>query len=234
MKKLNKNDTTNYFRSLKYDVKEVKKEQNCSCTRLEMQSIAFPKWNDFNLENLMFRQGMIAKDQPEGRIYDRSTFKPEGKMYDEFPFQAVLHIIRGKVYINGQLDCYNKNPNKVTDYKNIQMIGTNSTVALMNLYSILNTVTDATEKFMVADMFTNLNRDLLLITTPAEKREYMEITTNMYLHEKNQYCVDEWMNTDKNGEAEATRIHNGDFLIFSNSGLYRIAREEFFITHVLD
>lgn len=192
-----------------------------ACTKLEMQNIVFPKWSDLGLAGMMIRQCVSTKEQPAGNIYDEAIF------------QVVLRVIGGKVLMNGRPDCYCWKQSKVANSKDIQMIGTNSATGLINLCGILNSIADHTEKSMMADMFANLKRDLLLITTPAENRIYIEVTADLYSAGIT-YCVDEWMETDEKGEAEVTPLLVGDFLIVSDSGVYRIGRKEFLETHVLD
>ena len=39
---------------------------------------------------------------------------------------------------------------------------------------------------------------------------------------------------DENGDAEATELQIGDFMIATNDGVYRVGRDEFMETHVID
>lgn len=190
------------------------------CTKLEMQNIVFPKWSDLGLAGMMIRQCVSTKEQPAGNIYDETVF------------QVVLRIIGGKVLMNGRPDCYCWKQSKVANSKDVHMVGTNSAAGLINLCSVLDGVVDTTEKSMMADMFANLKKDLLLITTPSEKRTCIEVTADMYSAGIT-HCVDEWMETDENGEAEATELRIGDFMIVSDSGVYRVGRDEFLETHVI-
>lgn len=210
--KMNKNEVTNQILAMGTKVK---------CTKLQMDNIVFPKWSDLGLAGMMLRQCVSTKEQPDGNIYDESVF------------QIVLRIIGGKVLMNGRPDCYCWKHSKVDSAKNVQLVGTNSATGLINLCSVLDSVTDSAEKSMMADMFANLKKDLLLITTPSEERTCIEVTEDMY-HSGIIACVDEWMDTDENGEAEATWLHIGDYLIVSDSGVYRVGREEFLETHVID
>lgn len=192
-----------------------------SCTKLEMQNIVFPKWEDLGLIGKMFRQCVSTKEQPNGNIYDEATY------------QTVLRIIGGKVLMSEKPDCYCWKLSKVQSAKDVRTIGTNSAESLVNLCSVMNTIIDSAEKAMVADMFAKLKNDLLLVTTPAESRYCIEVTKHLYWNNGIQYCVDEWMETDEEGFAEATALNIGDFLIVTDSGVYRIGREEFNETHVL-
>lgn len=191
------------------------------CTKLEMQNIVFPKWSDLGLAGMMIRQCVSTKEQPSGNIYDEAIF------------QVVLRVIGGKVLMNGRPDCYCWKQSKVASSKDVQMVGTNSATGLINLCGILDSIADQTEKSMMADMFANLKKDLLLITTPAENRICIEVTADLYAAGIT-HCVDEWMDTDENGDAEATALQIGDFMIATSDGVYRVGRDEFMETHVID
>lgn len=114
----------------------------------------------------------------------------------------------------------------------LQLIGTNSAQAVINLADILGTIENEQEKKAVADMFCNLNKDLLLVRTEAENRRYIEVTQELY-DAGVTACVDSWMEPDENGEAEATQLNIGDFLIVEGQYVYCIRRDEFLETHVL-
>lgn len=210
--KINKNRTT----AMIMDMGELK-----GCIKLEMQNIVFPKWSDLGLAGMMIRQCVSTKEQPTGNIYDEAIF------------QVVLRVIGGKVLMNGRPDCYCWKHSKVENAKNTQIIGTNSATGLINLCGVLDSVVDATEKSMLADMFANLKKDLLLVTTPAENRICIEVTADLY-NAGITHCVDEWMDTDESGNAEATELQIGDFMIVTNSGVYRVGRDEFLETHVIN
>lgn len=190
------------------------------CTKLELQNIVFPKWDDLGLVGMMFRQCVSTKEQPAGNVYDEAVF------------QTVLRVIGGKVLMSNRPDAYCWKFSKVESAKNVRKIGTNSADGVLALCEILNSIHDNEEKALVADMFANLKNDLLLVTTPAEKRTCIEITADMY-HMGATHCVDEWMNIDSNGEAEATELCIGDYVIVTDSGIYRIGHDEFCETHVI-
>lgn len=190
------------------------------CTKLELQNIIFPKWDELGLIGMMFRQCVATKEQPSGNIYDEGTF------------QTVLRVVGGKVLISDRPDCYCWKFSKVTSAKSIAKIGSCSAEGILNLCNVLNGITCEKERTLVAEMFTNLKNDLLLVTTPAEKRTCIEVTEVMY-YSGIRYCVDEWMETDDHGEAEATSLCIGDYLIVTDSGLYRIGHDEFCETHVI-
>lgn len=211
--KLNKNNTaTNIL------VTAVSKNCLMRCTKLELKNIVFPKWDDLGLIGMMFRQCVRTKEQPTGNIYDEAVF------------QTVLRIIGGKVLMSERPDCYCWKLSKVQSAKDIGKIGTNSAEGVLNLCDILSSISDNDEKRLVADMFANMKNDLLLVTTPAEERTCIEITEELYRLGIT-HCVDEWMDVDSNGEAEATELHIGDYLIVTKAGVYRIGHDEFCETH---
>lgn len=203
---------------------EVASSSIQDCTKLQMANIIFPKWDDLGLLGMIFRQDIRTKEQPEGHLYDEATY------------QVVMRIISGRVLMTGgRPDAYTWKSSKVIDNaKDARFIGCNSANAVINLANALNSIADENEKKMFADMFCNLNKDLLLITSPAEQRHCIEITPELYAAGIT-YCVDEWMETDENGEADITRLNIGDYLIVSanNDSVYCIRHDEFVETHSL-
>ncbi len=191
-----------------------------SCTKLELQNIVFPKWSDLGIMGMIFRQCVSTKEQPAGNIYDEAVF------------QTVLRVIGGKVLMSDRPDSYCWKFSKVENAKDVKVIGTNSAEGLISLCSVLSSITSESEKKMLADMFANMKKDLLLVTTPAENRYCIEVTQEMY-DAGITACVDEWMETDENGMAPATQLYVGDYLIVTTSGIYRVGRDEFMETHTL-
>lgn len=55
--------------------------------------------------------------------------------------------------------------------------------------NVLNSIIDEEEKKVFADMFCNLNKNLLLVTSDVEQRRCIEITPELYTAGIN-YCVD--------------------------------------------
>lgn len=98
---------------------------------------------------------------------------------------------------------------------------------------MLNSIKNEYEKHIFAEMFCKFREDLLLITSQEEKRTCVEISEELY--EKGlTYCVDEWMETDENGDSDITLLDIGDFLIITKDGVYTIQRNIFLETHSLD
>ncbi len=213
MKNANKKTTTSTILTLA-------EGQQKPCIKLELKNIVFPKWSDIGLIGMMFRQYLKTKEQPEGNLYD------------EAKFQTVLRVLRGKVLMNNKPDTYCWKFSKLESAKDVRPIGTNCAEGLIALTDVLNEIEDIEEKKLLADMFSKLKEDLLLVTTPAENRTCIEVTEELY-NAGITFCVDEWMDTDENGDASVTNLEIGDFLIVTDSGVYCIRREEFFETHNL-
>ncbi len=190
------------------------------CIKLELRNIVYPKWSDMGLDGLLFRQCLKTKEQPEGNIYDEAVF------------QTVLRIIGGKVLISGRPDCYCWKFDKLEKAKDVRPIGTNSAMGLISLAEVLDSIPDMEEKTLLASKFADTKRDLMLVTTAAENRICIEVTAEM-ISAGITHCVDEWMKTDENGNAEATAIYVGDYLIVTNEGVYRVGRDEFAETYQL-
>lgn len=209
---------------LTQQILEAAADQIQHCTKLQMDNIIFPKWNDLGLLGMIFRQDIRTKEQPDGHVYDEAVY------------QVVMRIISGRVLMTGgRPDSYTWKHSKVANSKNVRFIGCNSADAVINLSTTLATITDNEEKHLFADMFCNLNKDLLLITSPEENRLCIEITPELYSSGITS-CVDDWMDTDANGEADITSLNIGDFLIVSENkdSVYCIRHDEFLETHSLE
>ncbi len=200
------------------DIIDLAKGRITPCIKVETQNIVFPHWSDLGLLGLMFRQCIVTKEQPDGHIYDESSFQP------------VLRILDGKVLMNNKTDSYAWKFSKLGSAKNIGVIGTATAEGLISLATVLSSISDDQEKALVAGMFANFNKNLQLVTTPAEKRVCIEVTKDLY-DAGLTFCVDEWAETDENGYAEETILNIGDFLIVTSYGVYCIRREEFLTTH---
>jgi hypothetical protein len=194
------------------------------CVKLPLQNIVFPKWSDLGLLGMIFAQKIKTKEQPLGCDYDEAVY------------QVVMRVINGKVLMTGgRPDAYTWRQSKVEDVlsdpSKIRLIGTNSAAGLVALSEILATIADADERMIFADMFCNLKKDRLLVKTDAEERRCIEVTQDLF-DAGLTVCVDSWMTPDENGEAEATQLSVGDFLIVEKDGsVYCVRRDEFAETH---
>ena len=197
-----------------------------NCTKLQLENIVFPKWSDLGLLGMIFSQKIKTKEQPLGCDYDEATF------------QVVMRVINGKVLMTGgRPDAYTWKHSKVadivTDPTKVRLIGTNSASAVINLSEVMAAITDPNERMMFADMFCSINKDLLLVTTEAEERRCIEVTKELY-DSGLTACVDAWMEPDENGEADATQLNIGDFLIVEGDNVYCIRKDEFLETHSIN
>lgn len=194
------------------------------CTKLPMDNIIFPKWDDLGILGMIFRQDVCTKEQPKGHVYD------------EAKYQVVMRLIAGRVLMTGgRPDAYTWKHTKVAEAKNVRFIGTNSAEGVINLSKAIMSIADDEEKRLFADMFCNWKKDLLLASTPEESRLCIEITEELYQAGVT-HCVDEWMDTDENGDADTTCLNIGDYLIVSanRDSVYCIRHDEFIETHRVD
>lgn len=191
------------------------------CTKLQMDNIIFPKWDELGLLGMIFRQDVCTKEQPKGYVYEETIY------------QVVMRIIAGRVLMTGgRPDAYTWKHTKVAESKNVRLIGTNSAEGLINLSKAIMSISDNKEKRLFADMFCNWKKDMLLISSQEEFRFCIEITPELY-NAGITFCVDEWMEVDENGEAEITHLNIGDYLIVSENrdSVYCIRHDEFVETY---
>lgn len=151
-----------------------------------------------------------------------------GQILQQYSGMAVLSLINGKVLVTGR-PSYCWKFGKITS-DDLMSVGTRSASAILNLCNLLSS-SSMQEKTLVAGIFANMTEDLLLVTTHAEERHCIEVTQELY-DSGITACVDEWMVPDENGEAEATPLQIGDYLIVTTSGVYRVSRDEFVVTHI--
>lgn len=216
--KLNKEQTTANILSLAAG-------QIRPCTKQTIDNIIFPKWSDIGLWGEIFAMKVKTKEQPLGCDYD------------EAKFQVVMRVIDGKVLMTGgRPDAYTWKAEKVAEYvekKKFRYIGINSAQGIITLSKVINTIPEEKEQEMFADFFSTINKDLLLITSGQESRQCIEVTRELY-DAGITACVNSWMEPDENGEADATILNVGDFLIIENNRVYCVRHDEFVATHIFD
>ena len=196
------------------------------CTKLPLDNILFPEWDELGLLGQLVRQCVVTKEQPEGYCY------PEAE------FRMVMRILNGRVLMNNRPDVYCwKHAKAAKAAAKARIIGANSAEGLINLAEVLMSITDAGEKKSFAGMMASMKRDLLMVHTPAEKRECIIVTQELY-DAGVTACVDSWVEPDENGEGPETKLVVGDVLIVEHKPegdfVYRVGAEEFAETHVLD
>ena len=197
-----------------------------NCTKLALDNILFPAWDELGLLGQMIRQCVVTKEQPAGYVY------PEAE------FRMVMRILNGKVYMNARPDVYCWKSAKVAKAtKNAKIIGANSAEGLVNLCEVLASISDEDEKKTFAGMMANLKRDLLLVRTPAEARQCIVVTQELY-NAGVTACVDSWVEPDVNGNGPETKLSVGDVLIVEHKPegdfVYRVGADEFAETYSLE
>lgn len=193
------------------------------CTKLKLDNIIFPSWDKLGLLGMIYSQKVKTHEQPKGCDYA------------ETKYQVVMRVINGQVLKEegNRPDAYTWSIEKVMKSKNARFIGTNSAEGIINLANMLNSIKNEYEKHLFAEMFCKFREDLLLITSQEEKRTCVEVTEELY-DKGLTYCIDEWMETDENGDSDITLLDIGDFLIITKDGVYTIQRNIFLETHSLD
>lgn len=194
-----------------------------NCTKVALINIVFPTWDELDVINKIFNQSVKTKECPTGLVYDEDDYR------------VVLRIYNGRLYDdNDRPDayCWSKE-DFLKKSKNIQLIGTNSPQAVLNLCSILNTMTNKDEKLKLAGMFSSLNRNLLYIESKAEDRIVVEITKELY-DKGITSCIDRWTSPDDKGNYPITNLEIGDYLVIHHEDktLYRIEKDVFLDTHI--
>ena len=193
------------------------------CTKISLANIVMPRWSDIGLWGKVMAMHVKTKEQPEGCPYS------------EISCRVVVRIIDGKLYMTGgRPDAYAWDKETVKKYLSnpdkVKYIGINSPAGLVNLAEIIMTIKSEKERLDLADYFSMVNRDFLLVYSPEEKRRCVEVTQELY-DAGLTACVDDWMEPDDNGNAKATQLNVGDFLIVKSSGVYCVRREEFMGTY---
>lgn len=194
-----------------------------SCKKLKIDNLILPPAEAFgNVLSKIYRQCIRTKEQPDGLIYDESTYR------------VILRILNGHLYDYQQMtDSYCWKRSKVESLANASIpIGCHSAEALLNLTNYVKTISDEKDQYDFLEIFIKFPQDLLLTTSPEEKRRCILVTEELY-NEGLTYVIDEWMTPDSNGLCDVTFLHIGDVLIVTKDGLYRIGHDEFYTTHEL-
>ena len=197
------------------------------CTKEPIENILFPQWDELGLLGEFYRQCVKTKEAPQGNIYDEAEFR------------MVLRILKGKSHNSENFaDVYCWTNKKAAKYmKDARIIGSNSGKGLLTLAEVIPTISDPKEREAFATMMAGMKRDLLLVHTPAEKRECIIVTQELYDAGVTS-CIDSWVEPDENGEAPETKLFVGDALIVEHKPegdfVYRVGAEEFAETYTLD
>ena len=181
--------------------------------KLSVQTIILPSWDELGLLGKIYRQCVVTKENPNGQIYD------------ELEYVTVMRILGGKLLIDGRVDAYTWKYKKIM--ANIEYsypIGIHSTDALLNLYKILESISDETEKRAFADMMVCNTRDFMVVSLPEETRKVIIVNDDI-IKATNGVICNEWT------AEESCKIYLGDAIMVTDFGFYRIGKEEFLLTH---
>lgn len=189
-----------------------------NCTKLEIQNLVFPKWSELGIFGETIRQVVVTKEQKDGCLYEEAVY------------QVVLRILDGKLYLNGNLDTYCWKHSKLESAKDVKEIGNTSLKSRFNKRKLLKTISSLEERIKIENLFKTLRTQFFLVTLPEEERNFVRITEDLY-NAGLTHVVDEWMEIDTEGLADATELNVGDCLIVTKDGFYCIREEEFNITH---
>ena len=177
----------------------------------------------------------------------KTAEQPNGCKYDVKKYQSMVRVIDGKLLFDDprrdedgyvRTDNYCWTIEKVQNYVDngkAEVINNTTEEGRANKEAFLQTIISADERQMMADMLGFLNADFLLVHDGMSNRFCIRITQELYDAGWN-FCVDEWMKVDDNGEADTTQLFVGDVLIVTHnddgsiSG-YRVAKEIFELTY---
>ena len=192
------------------------------CTKLPMANIVMPSLDEQGLMAYVFPGMVITKDQPKGCLYGSAS-------------SPVLRVLGGKLLKNGMADAYAwdaETYKKKAAKSHPVGFGFGASVESVNwAIEVLNTVKDPTERDMLTKFMIE-QPSLRLIFSAEEQRRCIEVTQQLFDAGVTE-CVDEWMQTNDDGMAQATVLNVGDFLIVTEDGVYCVRREEFLETHKL-
>ena len=205
------------------------------CTKLPISNLVLPQ--NPVLLNIMHAFAPKTAEQPLGCKYDAKKY------------QSMVRVINGQLLFddarrvddNGvRTDNYCWTIDKVQGYVNkgkAKVINNKTEEGLANKEIFLQSLTSEKERQMMADMLNFLNADFLLIEDAMDKRFCIRITQELY-NAGWTHCVDEWMDTDENGNAPATELFVGDVIIVNRQPNgkvtgYRVDKDIFAATYAI-
>ena len=193
-----------------------------SATKMSMANIVMPSLDSQGLMAYVFPGMVITKEQPNGCLYGSSA-------------NTVLRIIGGQLLKGGMADAYAWDASTYAKKaaKTVPIgYGLGATVESVEWANeIVNSVSDPTERKMLIEFLINQN-SLRLVFSKEEERKVVEVTQQLY-DSGLTYVIDDWMEPDENGLADATILNVGDFLVVTDKGYYCIRKNEFLETHKL-
>ena len=206
------------------------------CTKLAIDNVIFPAWHKLGkIFSLMFAQVVKTAEQPTGNHYDEEKYQSLFRVIDgRILFDDVRREADGKIRLDNY--CWTKaNVQKYVDNKTAVTMNARTAEGQTAIDAFLKTIKSEEEREMVSDLFNMMNVDFLLVNEPENKRFCIRITQELYDAGWTS-CVDEWMDTDNNGDANETELFVGDALIinYKEDGTvtgYRVDKKIFELTY---
>jgi hypothetical protein len=165
---------------------------------------------------------LYTKEQPNGFIYN-----------SEENCSVVLRVIDGHLLNKeDKPDVYSWNLNKTRKaIENGTKIGFRNYDENCALLEMLSTISEKVERQMLFELIKDDGlHDYFIVETPEENRRCIEITEELY-NKGLTRCIDEWVESDEDGNFVYTELEIGDFLIVTDIGVYCARGEEFLATH---
>ena len=206
------------------------------CTKLAIDNVIFPAWQKLGkIFSLMFAQVVKTAEQPTGNHYDEEKYQSLFRVIDgRILFDDARREADGKIRLDNY--CWTKaKVQKYVDGNKAATMNTRTAEGQAVIDSFLKTIKSEEEREMVSDLFNMMNVDFLLVNEPENNRFCIRITQELYDAGWTS-CVDEWMDTDNNGDANETELFVGDALIinYKEDGTvtgYRVDKKIFELTY---
>lgn len=181
----------------------------------------------------MFNILMFAFEGLFGKIFNQNinTKEQANKLYPNDEYQVLFRILDGKLLKDNKPDSYAWKKSKIETYDS-KRIGL-SLFGFINYYKVLRTISSKEERKMFHDFFKLFRVDLSLIFTPAEERECVIITQELF-DAGLTHVINDWENKpDENGNWAKSELHVGDALIITKDGAYQVQADVFAETYRL-
>lgn len=213
MRKANKEETTKR-------ILDLGSNSIIECLKLETKEIIFPKCEETDESKV---------DKITNCVYLHNACSADSKEY-----LFVMRFVGNQVYMatgEERIDPFVYNQLQSLD--RLPKIGCQSSEALLTLMGEMNKLIDSSQKLMVANFFTGVPRDFVMVTSYMQARRCIRVTEQLY-HKGLRYCVDEWTPTDENGDGEITELNIGDYVVVAKNypqSTFCVRQEEFEHTH---
>ena len=205
------------------------------CHKIGVDMIALPKWSEMGAFSYIMKFSVMTAENPNGQDYPFAEFQPVVRIIENKLLFADARRTAGK-----RADSYAwrfSDIEKLVKKGKTKPIGIMSAEGLINLSKVLSSLEDDYDREQLAGMFASFNKDMLLVSTPAEERFFIRVTQDI-IDNVFPYVIDEWQeySLDENGDAEVTDIQVGDAIIvtFKADGTatgYRVDHDMFEATY---